>query len=124
MSLKDQILQAKFGTKQVLLPELPGTAEVYVRMLPANRRLEIVKLAEADDGLERLAILASVDADGAPVFADEDKDALGAVPLVVLNRIAEAFFDFNGWSENGRAELGKASATIQATTSPTLSAVS
>lgn len=123
MTLRDDILGATFRTRQVLVPDLPG-AEVYVRMLPANRRQEMVELAGADDGLERLVILATVDANGDPAFTDEHKDALGNVPLAVLNQIVEAFFDHNGWSEAGRAELGKGSQTILTGTTHTLSAVS
>lgn len=122
MTLRDDILGAKFRTRQVLVPDLPG-AEVYVRMLPANRRQEMVTLAEADDGLERLVILSAVDASGDPIFTDEDKDALGNVPLSVLNQIVEAFFDHNGWSEAGRAEIKKGSETTSDGITRTLSAV-
>lgn len=123
MSLRDQILRADFAIRRVEVPELPVASEPYVRMMPANRRQEMVDLGEQKDGLERLAIMATVDAHGDPVFTDDDLEAVGQLPLAVLNRIVEAFFDHNGWSEAGRAEMGKDSTTIPGSPTRTLSAV-
>lgn len=113
-SVRDRILARKASLRPITVPGWEG---LFVPQVSVAQRKELEGTTGGPDGLEKTLVFAVVDADGSRVFTDADKPALGQLPLVEANAVAGEFFDFNGWSENGRASLGKGSGSTTSDTS-------
>jgi hypothetical protein len=89
-----------FKRESVDVPELGG--QVHVRQISALERDQFEKSIAgrgrgdvADNMRARLVILCAVDAAGTRLFRDEDADALGGLPVSVIEPIVEAAMRLN-----------------------------
>jgi hypothetical protein len=103
---KEQLLGTRKRTVQkVPLPDaaMNGADCVYVRKLSAA---EAMSLADADEakplaGLINACLVGVCDQDGAALFTEEDRGAIGGLDFGVLNRCVEALMELNELTETG-----------------------
>jgi hypothetical protein len=94
MLTREQILSAPIPRKEVEVPEWGGS--VWVRALSGAERLNLSRLAESGELTgAHLVTWATVDANGARLFTDEDVTALLGTHGQVLERLAAEVLRFN-----------------------------
>lgn len=97
--------------EKVHVPEWGG--DVYLRVISGTDR-DRFEEAYADQKMKafriRFLLLTICDEDGERLFNDEQADALGKKSSVVINRLFEAAWKLNAFTQEAIDELGESSA--------------
>jgi hypothetical protein len=97
---RDQILKAGLTRESVEVPELGGAVLVRVLTLKEVGEIQAAQKAAPDPlaVYPKLVALATVDDDGAPLFAGEDVKLIESLPWPAVNAIAVAILRINRMS--------------------------
>lgn len=97
--------------EKVHVPEWKG--DVYLRVISGTDR-DRFEEAYADQKMKafriRFLLLTICDEEGSRIFGDDQGDALGRKSSVVINRLFEAAWKLNAFTQEAIDELGESSA--------------
>jgi hypothetical protein len=100
--------------EKVAVPEWKG--DVYLRVLTGTDR-DRFEESYADQKMKafriRFLLLALCDEDGERLFSDDEADILGKKSSVVINRLFEAGWKLNAFTQEAVDALGEGSETAQ-----------
>jgi spore maturation protein CgeB len=116
---KKAILEAKdIKTKEVSVPEWGGTA--VVRVISGADR-DVFEQALSDKKMEafrtRFLVLTLCDENGDRLFTNDEVEALNKKSSTVLNRLFDAAWQFNAFTQDAVDSLGKDSPSDQSVSS-------
>lgn len=94
-------------TISVDVPEWGGKVVIKALTAAQRDRFEVSFESSKENLRARVAVLSIVDAEGKPVFSEQDAAALGAKNSKALDRIFEAASKLNRLSDNDIEELEK-----------------
>lgn len=97
MLTREMILGARPKLERIDVPEWGGTAHVRLLTLAERDRLTEAHKTGKPADFEAVLIQACIcDADGVPMFAPENHEALKAQPAALMDRLAKFVMKVNG----------------------------
>jgi hypothetical protein len=104
---RDEVLATQRPSLDVECPELGGTVRVRTLTLRHLREIYPALRDAPGDVSAELVCAAAVDADGSPLFAPEDLEAVREMHPAALVRIATAAAKLNGFDKTTEDIAGK-----------------
>ncbi len=123
--LIEQAAKSNRRVQAVDMPELGEGVVGYVREVPSDERDRLVFSIDPGQGrprntrnvTARWAALYWSDAEGRRLFADDQADVVGKLPVALIERIFKSGQKFNGQDEEGDEDIKKNSPRTQSDSS-------